>query len=59
MVEWLFLAVSSGFLRFVTVVFSNHTHLLFFIGHSMTFSARILNNSDPEEYACIAILSSL
>ena len=32
MVEWLFLAVSWGCLRFVIVVFSDHTHLLFFDG---------------------------
>ena len=31
MVEWLFLAVPLGFLRFVIVVFPDHTHLLFFI----------------------------
>ena len=29
MVEWLFLAVSWGCLRFVIVVFPDHTHLLF------------------------------
>ena len=29
MVEWLFLAVPRGCLRFVIVVFSGHTHLLF------------------------------
>ena len=29
MVEWLFLATSSGCLRFVIVVFADHTHLLF------------------------------
>ena len=29
MIEWLFLAVSWGCLRFVTVVFPDHTHLLF------------------------------
>ena len=28
-VEWLFLAVPQGCLRFVIVVFSDHTHLLF------------------------------
>ena len=28
-VEWLFLAVPWGFLRFVSVVFPDHTHLLF------------------------------
>ena len=31
MVEWLFLAVPRGCLRFVIVVFPDHTHLLFFI----------------------------
>ena len=30
MVERLFLAVPRGFLRFVIVVFPDHTHLLFF-----------------------------
>ena len=29
MVEWLFLAVPLGCLRFVIVVFPDHTHLLF------------------------------
>ena len=29
MAEWLFLAVPFGCLRFVIVVFANHTHLLF------------------------------
>ena len=29
MIEWLFLAVPSGCLRFVIVVFPDHTHLLF------------------------------
>ena len=31
MVEWLLLAVPSGCLRIVTVVFSDHTHLLFLL----------------------------
>ena len=30
MAEWLFLAVPWGCLRFVIVVFPDHTHLLFF-----------------------------
>ena len=30
MVEWLYLAVPWGCLRFVIVVFPDHTHLLFF-----------------------------
>ena len=35
MVEWLFLAVPWGCLRFVIVVFPDHTHLLFLITHSV------------------------
>ena len=35
MVERLFLAVPRGCLQFVIVVFPDHTHLLFFIGHVM------------------------
>ena len=31
MVEWLFLAVPQGCLRFVIEVFPDHTHLLFFL----------------------------
>ena len=31
MVEWLFLVVIQGCLRFVIVVFPDHTHLLFLI----------------------------
>ena len=30
MVEWLFLAVPRGCLRFVIVVFTDHTHLLYY-----------------------------
>ena len=37
MVEWLFLAVPWGCLRFVIVVFPDHTHLLFFIYHFQNF----------------------
>ena len=36
-VEWLFLAVPWGCLQFVIVVFSNHTHLLFFLYHILLF----------------------
>ena len=31
MVEWLSLAVLSGYLRIVTVVYPDHTHLLFLL----------------------------
>ena len=40
MVEWLFLAVPWGWLRFVIVVFPDHTHLLFL------FVRHIINNKD-------------
>ena len=45
MVEWLFLAVPQGCLRFVIVVFPDHTHLLF-------LRARLLINSPGEELCC-------
>ena len=35
MVERLFLAVQRGCLQFVIVVFPDHTHLLFFINHTL------------------------
>ena len=37
MVEWLFLAVPWGCLRFVNVVFSDHTHLLFVMRTHLSF----------------------
>ena len=37
MVERLFLAVPRGCLQFVIVVFSDHTHLLFFINESYNY----------------------
>ena len=40
MVEWLFLAVPWGCLRFVVVVLPDHTHLLFL------FVRHIINNKD-------------
>ena len=41
MVERLFLAVPWGCLRFVIVVFSNHTHLIFLVTSCMTPIAHI------------------
>ena len=35
MVEWLFLAVTWGCLRFVIVVFPDHTHLLFLHNYNL------------------------
>ena len=43
MVEWLFLAVPWGCLRFVIVVFPDHTHLLFFkIFYPTTFPLGVI-----------------
>ena len=44
MVEWLFLAVSWGCLRFVIVVFSDHTHLLFFYRRKMSVKIQELED---------------
>ena len=38
MIEWLFHAVSWGCLRFVIVVFPDHTHLLFLICKTKVFN---------------------
>ena len=38
MVERLFLAVPQGCLRFVILVFPDHTHLLFFIWYQVLWS---------------------
>ena len=38
MVEWLFLAVPWGCLRFVVVVFPDHTHLLFLLYYLNNFA---------------------
>ena len=47
MVEWLFLAVPQGCLRFVIVVFPDHTHLLFLISEQ--------NGSFfPEDHFCLS-----
>ena len=42
MVEWLFLAVPWGCLRFVIVVFPDHTHLLFLLA-TLIMSLILLN----------------
>ena len=41
MVEWLFLAVPWGCLRFVIVVFLDHTHLLFLLREKFHFLASL------------------
>ena len=42
MVEWLFLAVPGGLLSFVSVVFPDHTHLLFLNLVSYLFVLHVL-----------------
>ena len=44
MVERLFLAVPRGCLRFVIVVFPDHTHLLFLCDSSKQFFVTIIHN---------------
>ena len=46
MVEWLFLAVPWGCLRFVIVLFPDHTHLLFLKPWQLKLF-KILNNMSP------------
>ena len=56
MVEWLFLAVPWGCLRFVIVVFSDHTHLLFgiwefgFISICISYFTEVINNSLKQDH---------
>ena len=45
MVERLFLAVPRGCLRFVIVVFPDHTHLLFLVPHCFVLSKLVVNYS--------------
>ena len=44
LVERLFLGVSWGCLRFVIVVFPDHTHTIFFIMHCLCYATKICNN---------------
>ena len=50
MVEWLFLAVPRGCLQFVTVVFPDHTHLLFLSRENLSsgFVTRQDKNQSPQ-----------
>ena len=50
MVERLFLAVPQGCLRFVIVVFPDHTHLLFLMYRTLT------NNHELLSWACHIVL---
>ena len=49
MVEQLFLSVPWGFLRFVIVVFPDHTHLLFFITDTIKFEKHFLNSTTDSQ----------
>ena len=44
MVERLFLAVPRGCLRFVIVVFPDHTHLLFLLNNNLLFVGQLHEN---------------
>ena len=48
MVEWLFLAVSWGCLRFVIVVFPDHTHLLFSMYNLVSFFSAVATPSTKQ-----------
>ena len=53
MVEWLFLAVPWGCLRFVIVVFPDHTHLQFFVQ-----VIRLFLDSVFGKISCLGLFSS-
>ena len=64
MVERLFLAVPRGCLRFVIVVFPDHTHLLFWTGPAccdaltrIWFSLHISASRAPDDVACDCTVS--
>ena len=56
-VERLFLAVPWGCLRFVIVVFPDHTHLLFFmeIDHKIISSFILLSSADSFKKGCFQL----
>ena len=53
MVERLFLAVPRGCLRFVIVVFPDHTHLLFWVREMTTYKLNAYSQSLEILYVCI------
>ena len=68
MVEWLFLAVPWGCLRFVIVVFPDHTHLLFWFvdrrgktrkwtafGHTVGFSFAFIQYHQNVQYLFVQV----
>ena len=55
MVEWLFLGVPGGCLRFVIVVFPDHTHLLFFHVKWFTVSCYFKKKCTPLISVTVAI----
>ena len=57
MVEWLFLAEPWGWLRFLIVVFSDHTHLLFL--ESLSYSFAILHDQESWNYLTRILLYSM
>ena len=57
MVEWLFLAVPQGCLRFVIVVFPDHTHLLFLVEVMLYIKALCLVVSGKKIFSCLPFIS--
>ena len=47
-VGWLFLALPWGCLRFVIVVFPDHTHLLFFLSPELSNRSQLSAKEQPE-----------
>ena len=54
MVEWLFLAVPWGCLRFVIVIFPDHTHLIFFMTDYRLMQVKVLQNALREHSAILS-----
>ena len=53
MVEWFFLAVPWGCLRFVIVVFPDHTHLLFLDEIVEVRAVRVIDFQNQYIFFCI------
>ena len=56
MVEWLFLVVPWGCLRFVIVVFPDHTHLLFFYSINYNLFNFMFHNLERKKSLTIAVI---
>ena len=59
MVEWLFLAVPWGCLRFVIVVFPDHTHILFLKSTYLQCKAVLLKDLNADFSLCTGCCKTL